>query len=349
MPSAIELPISGDRPRILIIRLSALGDVVFATALLEGLRTRYPQAHIGWLVQDNFAGILENDPRIDELVVIQRKTLRSPGALLRLRKRLAVSHFEWVIDTQGLAKSRLLAALVPDARRLGFPSREPGNFLLDAILPKGPNNGGIAWEYRHLASQLTGAPAGPPRLTPAADETARVLEQMRQLGLSPGFVAICPFTTRPQKHWMEDYWPRLAQLLSQNPIGPVVMFGGPGDIEAAQKIMGHLPEGGVNLVGKTRLQSVTAWLQQAGLLIGVDTGLTHIGIALRRPVVALFGSTLPYQSTTGSPLRVMYDALPCSPCHRSPTCNGRFDCLRGITPERVAAAAQQLLSTAGPA
>lgn len=344
LASVIQLPIPGEKPRILIIRLSALGDVVFATSLLDNLRTRYPQAHIGWLIQDSFSGILEGDPRIDEVIVMQRKTLRSPRALMRLRQRLAVSKFEWVIDIQGLAKSRLLAALVPDAIRLGFPSKEPGNFLMDKILSKGSDNGEIAWEYRQLASQLTGTSAGPPSLKPNSGEAERVLEQMRQLGLTPGFIAICPFTTRPQKHWMEDYWPRLAQLLSQYPIGPVVMFGGPGDVEAAKRIAAELPAGSINLVGKTRLQSVTSWLQHAQLLIGVDTGLTHIGIALRRPVVALFGSTLPYQSTTGSPLRIMYDALPCSPCHRSPTCDGQFTCMRGLTPERVAAAAQQLLT-----
>ncbi|HWU68293.1 MAG TPA: glycosyltransferase family 9 protein, partial [Stenotrophobium sp.] len=177
MRPAPTLPIPGDRPRILIIRLSALGDVVFATSLLEALRRRYPQAYIGWLVQDNFAGILENDSRIDERIIFQRKMLRSPAALLQLRKRLKASRYEWVIDTQGLAKSRLLASLAPRAVRIGFPSKEPGSFLMDRILPKGENNGQIAHEYRHLASQLTGDPAGPPRLTPAADETSRVLEQ----------------------------------------------------------------------------------------------------------------------------------------------------------------------------
>jgi len=344
MRSTPDLPIQGDSPRILIIRLSALGDVVFATSLLQALRTRYPKAYIGWLVQDNFAGILEGDARIDERVIFQRQMLRSPRALLQLRKRLAASRYEWVIDTQGLAKSRILASLASGATRIGFPSKEPGGFLMDRIMPRGDNSGEIAWEYRHLASQLTGAPADPPSLQPNAEETARVLEQMQQLGLSPGFVAICPFTTRPQKHWMEDYWPRLAQLLGQKPWGPVVMFGGPGDVEAAERIAQQLPPGSINLVGKTRLPSVSAWLAQAQLVIGVDTGLTHIGIALRRPVLALFGSTLPYQTTSGSPLRILYDALPCSPCHRTPTCNGQFTCLRDITPGRVAEAAQQLLN-----
>jgi heptosyltransferase-1 len=125
------------------------------------------------------------------------------------------------------------------------------------------------------------------------------------------------------------------------------MFGGPADVAAAERIAAELPPGSINLVGKTRLQSLPAWFEQSRLLIGVDTGLTHIGIALRRPVIALFGSTLPYVKNTGLPLRVMYDALPCAPCRRAPTCNGEFTCMRLLTPERVVKTAEQLLAEAG--
>ncbi|HEY9546087.1 MAG TPA: glycosyltransferase family 9 protein, partial [Solimonas sp.] len=95
--------------------------------------------------------------------------------------------------------------------------------------------------------------------------------------------------------------------------------------------------------GETRLAELPAWLAAAKLVIGVDTGLTHIGIAVGTPTVALFGSTCPYRQGADSPLIVMYDALPCAPCRRHPTCDGRFDCMRGLTPQRVAIAATQLL------
>jgi heptosyltransferase-1 len=77
--------------------------------------------------------------------------------------------------------------------------------------------------------------------------------------------------------------------------------------------------------------------------VGVDTGLTHMGTAFKRPTVALFGSTRPYLDGRTPSTQVMYDALSCSPCRRHPTCAGRFDCMRQLTPERVWQCAQTLM------
>lgn len=338
------MPESGHAPRILIVRSSALGDIVFATSLLGGLRARWPAAHIGWLAQAGFAGILDGDPRIDEVIRIAPDTVKSPSRLWALRRELRARRYDWVIDAQGLAKSRLLAAMAAGARRIGFDSREPLGFLLHQRLPKGGDIRDIASEYRALAEALTGAVAPPPRLLVA--ESARDAAQalLSAAGLAPGYIALCPFTTRPQKHWIESHWPPLAALLAaQNPGRALAVLGGPGDVEAAARIVTACPVPVVNLAGKTRLNQLPGVLQQAGLVIGVDTGLTHIGVAVQRPVVALFGSTCPYTQGAESPLTVMYDALPCAPCKRKPTCNGRFDCLRGLTPQRVAAAARALL------
>jgi heptosyltransferase-1 len=343
---AEKLPTTGAAPRILIVRLSALGDIVFATSLLEGLRRRWPQAHIAWLAQQGFAGILDGDPRLNEVIAAPADLLRSLSALANLRRQLKARHFDWVIDAQGLLKSRLVAALSGARTRVGFASREPGAFLMDHLLAKGGDTRDISSEYRYLAEQITGKPAGSPRLIATAAAQAQVRKAMDQAGLKPGFIALCPFTTRPQKHWMEDYWPRLASLLAARGLGPCVLFGGPADRAAAARIATGMPASHVNLVGQTRLCELPAWLEQAGMVIGVDTGLTHIGIAMRRPTLALFGSTCPYTQGADSPLTVMYDALPCAPCRRHPTCGGAWTCMRGLIPERVAAAAVTLMQGA---
>lgn len=341
VPTA-ALAFRGPEPRILIVRTSALGDLVFATSLLAGLRARWPRAYIAWLAQPGFGAILEDDPRLDEFIRVPADTIKSPAALWRLRRELAKRRFDLVLDAQGLAKSRLLAAMAPGATRIGFESKEPLGFLLDRRLPKGGEILDIASEYRYMAEAITGQPAPPPSLVVTDSSRTAAIEALRALGLEPGFVALCPFTTRPQKHWMEAYWPDLAAKLDR----PCAIFGGPADVAAAERICAASSVPIVNLAGKTRLTQVAAWLAQAGVVIGVDTGLTHIGIAVQKPVVALFGSTCPYRQGADSPLTVIYDALPCAPCKRRPTCDGRFDCMRGITPSRVAAAAQALLAAA---
>lgn len=339
MTRALPLP-----RRILIVRVSALGDIVFCTSLLEGLRRACPQAHIAWLVQPGFAGILEGDPRLDEIIRLPAGALDRLSGLRAVRRLLgAQAPYDWVIDAQGLFKTRLLAWLAPAGLRIGFESKEPGGFLLHRRVDKGGDLADISSEYRYLAERLTGADPGAPRLMPGGIAQMNARKLLHEAGLPPGFVALCPFTTRPQKHWMEPYWTDLAQRLQAAGTGPCALFGGPGDRAAADRIMATMPPGTVDLVGRTRLPELPAVLEQASLVIGVDTGLTHIGIAVRRPVLALFGSTCPYTRGGESKLTVMYDALPCAPCKRHPTCNGAFTCLRGLTPERVAAAALQLL------
>lgn len=324
-PSAEPVP-----QRVLIVRISALGDLVFCTALLDGLRRAYPKAHIAWLAQPGFAGLLDGDPRLDTLIRLPPRALEGITGLIATW-RLLRQHapYDWVIDAQGLLKTRVLARLAPARRRIGFASREPGGFLLDRLIDKGGELADISSEYRFMAQGLTGQDPGPPRLLPA--QTASPLP--------PRYIALCPFTTRPQKHWMEAYWGELAHALRGAGLGPCVIFGGPADRLAADRIMATMPRDTVDQVGKTRIAELPALLQHAALVIGVDTGLTHIGVALQRPVVALFGSTCPYTRGTTSPLRVMYDALPCAPCKRRPTCQGAYTCLRGLTPARVAQAA----------
>lgn len=344
---SVTLPPAADAeaPRILIVRLSALGDIVFASSMIDALRRRWPRAHLAWLAQAGFAGILENDPRIDELIRAPADLFRSPLALWRLRRALRARRYDWVFEVQGLAKSRLVARLA-GGWRVGFRSKEPGGFLMQALLDKGGELADIASEYRYFAQVLTGLPAGAPRLVVSEAARAGVAARRAERSLPDGYIALCPFTTRLQKHWIEDYWPELAQRLHEAGLGPCVLFGGPGDLEAAARIAAATRAPLVNLVGRTTLAELPAWLAQARLVIGVDTGLTHIGIAVGTPTVALFGSTRPYLKGADSPLAVMYDALPCAPCRRHPSCAGRYDCMRGLTPARVATAARQLLGVA---
>ena len=88
-----------------------------------------------------------------------------------------------------------------------------------------------------------------------------------------------------------------------------------------------------------------ALLSRARLVIGVDTGLTHMGWAFSVPVIALFGSTCPYRVVPGREGGILYAELHCSPCRRRPTFGGAFDCMSALTPDAVINAAQRYLST----
>jgi len=325
--------------------MSALGDLVIATALLDGLRQAHPQAEIDWLVQPEFASFLRTQPAISQLHLWERKQW---GALFRggrwwslwrtvrdFRRRLRERRYDWVIDAQGLAKSRLLAWLAGGAFRIGYTSKEPLAGLLHATVqrfPEGaPERQAIGAEHAPMLRALTGREIGAPRLS------------RPDLPANPACIALAPFTTRPQKHWPETHWRQLiAELLARGEA--LALLGGPGDRAAADRLLAGLPDGAVcDLVGRTPLPEALAWIADSKALIGVDTGLSHMAIATDRPAVVLFGSTLPYRGGGRTPLQVLWLGLSCSPCGRRPSCGGRWTCLVDLPVPRVLAALDGVL------
>jgi heptosyltransferase-1 len=98
------------------------------------------------------------------------------------------------------------------------------------------------------------------------------------------------------------------------------------------------------LVGKTTLTQASAMVERASLVIGVDTGLTHMAIAFDRPTVTIFGSNIPYTKTPTPRSRVIVNWLECSPCKGNPTCNGAFTCTEMISVQQVLDTARDVLA-----
>ncbi|AKJ30626.1 glycosyltransferase family 9 protein [Caldimonas brevitalea] len=355
---------SGNVQRILVIRLSAIGDVVMASGLIPSLRQLYPNAHLAWLAEPAAAPLLVHNPRLDEVIVWQRgewqqlwrqRRYRDVWQRLRaLRRQLREGRFDLVIDAQGLLKSGVWSWLSGATRRVTLVGREGSHRLATerVMPPEGADATSgvprlIGSEYRHLAAHLGATPQAY-RLDLAVGSAAREVAwaQLDALGVPGGaYAVLCPFTTRPQKHWFEDRWAELAQQLAERGLQPVLL-GGPADREAAARIAAQAPVI-ANLAGRLKLDESVAVIESTRVLIGVDTGLTHMGSALRRPTVALFGSTCPYQDGDSLLTSVMYDCLPCSPCRRRPTCGGRFDCMRSLEVDAVLARAQRMMEMAG--
>jgi heptosyltransferase-1 len=346
--------------RILIVRLSAIGDVVMASGLIPALRARWPEARISWLTEPTTVPLLRHNPRLDEVIPWPRAawqqlwTERRYGELWRtvrqFRADLHARSFDVMLDAQGLLKSGLLGWLAGAPRRVGLLSREGSQWLMtERVGPREGDDPRMSHEYRDLADYL-GAPAGSFQLDLAVGEAPREAARatLAAVGIPVGpagrFAVLAPFTTRPQKHWFEDRWAALAGALRAEGLVPVLM-GGPGDREAAARIAGVAPTL-VNLVGQLKLDETVAAIADSALLVGVDTGLTHMGTALKVPTVGLFGSTRPYLDT-GSPLTaILYEPLDCSPCRRHPTCGGAFHCMRHWTVEMVMAQVRTQLQVA---
>ncbi len=340
--------------RILIIRLSAIGDIVMASALIPALRRRWPDAHIAWLTEPVGAELLRDNPRLDEVIVWprgewsklwrERRYRELFGQLRRFVAALRARRFDLALDAQGLLKSGIWARLSGARERIGLTSREGSAHLMTEVLTPAGLEGRIGSEYLYLARHLGAAEDDFPMdlaLGEASRAEARALRTAE--GITGSYAVIAPFTTRPQKHWIEARWVELARRIRDDLGFAVVMLGGPGDREAAERIAA---DGGIHdFAGRARLGASAALIDDARLLVGVDTGLTHMGIARNVPTVALFGSTRPYLDPASPRAQVLYHPLECSPCRRRPTCDGAFTCMALHTVEDVLATARVLLET----
>ena len=340
---------------ILVVRLSAIGDIVFASPLVAALRRRWPEARIAWLVQPECAALLDRHPDLDAVIVCplrhwqrlwrERRYRELWAGIRTLRANLREQDFDLALDLQGLLKSGLLTWLSGARERIGLGSREGSQWLMTRRLPRGGDSRLIGSEYRFLAESLALPVAdGFPMAVHYGEAEAAFAESViARESLANGYAVFCPFTTRPQKHWIEERWARLAHRV-RDELGLVpVLLGGPGDREAARRIADAADDQLIDLTGQTSLTEAAALIDRAALLIGVDTGLSHMGIAFDTPSLLLFGSTCPYLDTTRAKARVLHHALPCSPCKRRPTCDGRFDCMRAIEADEILRAADEVL------
>lgn len=336
---------------ILIIRLSAIGDFVFTSPFVQALRAKYPDARITWLCEPAIKPLLEAEPAIDQVITWPKQEwrgyirrgqfIRLFRAWRRLRADLRALDADLAIDLQGLLKSGIWAWQSNARQRIGLGSREGSQYLMTQVFAKGGESKLISSEYRHLAEQMKLA-SEPLDLHLSIDDKSQ--QQAQQLmdskGLEKNIAVVLPFTTRPQKHWFNERWRDLIAELQGNDY-EVVMLGGPADKAAADSICLSL-EGVHNLVGETSLLTAAAIIAKASVVIGVDTGLTHMGHALQRPTISIFGSTAPYLNPSNPNGRVLYHKLWCSPCRRRPQCNNEFSCMQLITVPEVMATVQQI-------
>ena len=341
---------------MLVVRLSAIGDVIMASGLIPVLHHAWPDARVAWLTQDGNAALLRANPRLAEVIVLPRgrwaklwAECRYGTVLCELRaftRDLRERRFDLVLDLQGLMKSGVWAWLSGAPQRVGLGSREGSARLMTQVVGRDVADDRLGKEYRALATALglDAARFAMDIVVPSPDETA-ARSLLRELAVAGDYCAFAPFTTRPQKHWLDERWSALAQRLVAQRGWRAVLLGGPGDRARAEEIAAASGGAAVPLAGKTSLTEAAAVIRGARLLVGVDTGLTHLGVAMTRPTLALFGSTCPYRRAPEGRLRVIYLPRPCSPCRRRPTCEGRFDCMREISVDRVVAEVGELLAT----
>jgi len=350
------------RRKFLVIRLSAIGDVVRTLPAVKGLRERYPDAYIAWLVEEKSSDILLDSPYLDRVIVFPRGELvggaRSPASIVatarasaRFVRELRAEKFNTVLDFHGIFKSGLLALLSGANERIGFHrtyTKEFNSlFINHPIVPPGNRIN----RFERNASLVTSLDAHPSNLDVVIAVPDEIKVNMRRLialrADDKPLVVLHPTTSRPFKHWDSENYARVADKLLSNGVAQVLITCGPGEEDAAQQVLSHMQSSAVPVV-ETRSLREYAWLiKQADLYFGSDTGPMHIASAMGTPVVAMFGPTDPVvNSPYRQPHHILYKALPCSPC-KERRCSRNLECMTAITVEEAYNAIVDMLKTTG--
>jgi heptosyltransferase-1 len=338
--------LSLSEPRILLIKLSSLGDVIHALPTLEALRSLYPQGHITWLVEDTYAPVLAGHPALDEVWPVPRPRLRNGRFLENARevfqvaRRLREEPFDLVIDLQGLLKSAFWVALTRAERKVGYDRTREFSYLAltERLAPFHPEAHAV-WRYLNVARHL-GAPAAPPLFRLGLN----LPEDLRHLLPETGqpLAVLHPGARWPTKLWPGAHWARLAEWLAREKGFQVIITGSPGDRELVGEIVAQAEVPLLDLSGRTSLAELAALLQKARIAVTTDTGPMHLAAAFGKPIVALFGPTAPWRTGPfGEGHEIVRLELPCSPCFRRQCTESR--CLTDLPVSAAEEAVEKIL------
>lgn len=352
------LPKIEDSRRILIVKLSSIGDVVMTTPVAKALRNTFPDSYIAWAVDDKSKDVVVGNPYVDEVIVWNRRsnsnsrlgrTVGFLSGLAELGPKLRARRFDVAIDFQGLFRSALVTRLCGARCRVGYDNaREGATMFYDMHLPsrqlrvRGPQ------QYLNMLQVLDIFSEDLDMYMPIGEDDRAFAQGFIAHAAPDGasrnkqVAALCPATTWPQKHWAEEGWAHLADVLASEHDALPVFLGSPADIGLVDRILGLMSGRAINAAGKTTLKQAAAIIEQSQVTIAVDTGLMHIALALDRPTVGIFGPTRWRHLTGKETFAAVVKEFPCMPCMRHPTCK-RFECMKAIHPEDVLAAASRLL------
>ena len=369
---------------ILIVKLSAIGDVIHTLPALAALRRLYPAADITWVVEEAAADLLADHPDLDRVLISRRKTwlkeFRQGRVAAPLRemhafyRALRCRHYDLVIDFHGLLKSAVIVAMSGGRRRLGYDSlqelsglfynekiaEEMGKHAVDRYLDFIRH---LTGEGQEQADCLAAAPSFTiaigeeerRRVEALLDEHAALLtagaglqdkriESGGEEGPERRFVAVSPIAFWETKLWEDGKFAELCDRVWLEIGLPVILTGGAA--APLDNILGRMKTRAVNLGGQTTLRELACLYRQAALVITTDSGPMHLAAAVGTPLVALFGPTDPLRTGPYGPgHRVIRRELACMPCFQK-RCETK-QCMREIDVEDVLTAAKEILAGIG--
>ncbi|MFQ5900524.1 MAG: glycosyltransferase family 9 protein [Thermodesulfobacteriota bacterium] len=340
--------------RILIIKLSSIGDVVHTLPSLYALKELLPDSQVDWLVEEEAHDLLCCHPMIDKLWISKRKRwlndpLNGEGlkGMYHLIKGIRERRYDLVIDFQGLFKSGMAAFLSGGKVRLGYDKvREFSHYFLnDRLSPFDPEIHAVD-RYLNIVKSLGWKGEEAKFVIPIDDDNReRVKGLLRSQGLAhiERIILVSPKARWETKLWGKAKFAGLCDKLIENFKREVVILGGKADREYIRGIISLMKNRAIDLSGQTDLRELACLMSLSPLAVCVDSGPMHIADAVSSRVIALFGPTSPRRTGPyGKGHIIVRKKLPCSPCFLRDCKNVR--CMREILVDEVLEAVNAVCS-----
>lgn len=339
---------------ILIVKLSAIGDVIHTLPSLAALRKRYPDAHITWAIEEDSADIIAEHPCLDRIIISRRKrwlkNLREVcdvrttiGEIRSFVSALRDREYDLVVDFHGLLKSSVVVALSKGRRRVGYDSMQElsGLFLNDRVYEDMDKHAVDRYLDlpRHLGADTGDTPEF--HIHIQEENRKRVEHLLEEKGVNPKdrFVSVNPVALWDTKMWEDGKFAELCDRIIEE-LKMTVVFTGGSDRRTIEHIRGLMRRPSSDLAGRTTLRDLAYLYERSALVVTTDSGPMHVAAAVGTPTVALFGPTDPARTGPyGAGHTVVRTGLPCSPCFLK-RCE-TMRCMEAISVEEVFRAVQK--------
>lgn len=335
-------------PNILIIKLSAIGDVVHSLPFLEVVREHFPSAMIDWVIEEDASSVVEGHQDLDELIIFPRKSwvkrcseesgyLAVGKEVARFLKDLRRRRYDMVVDLQGLLKSGILTFFARGKRKIALNGGREGSslFVSERVAFPGPDIHALE-RYLCVARYLGVTGLVRQGKIPVQETDKRYIDTLlAELQDGIPLIAVNPMAKWETKLWELHRFASLADKINENCAAEIIFTGNEGDKGAIETILSAMKTNALNVAGKTTLKQLAYLYQRCAVVISTDTGPMHIAASMDSPVViALFGPTSPLRTGPyGARHRVIRAGVACSPCFKK-KCDDK-SCMREITVDQV--------------
>lgn len=320
--------------RILVVKLSSLGDLFHALPTVHNLRVGL-DATIDWVTATHYVELVECFDDVDHVIGFPRKGFTKH--FQEFRTALRQEQYDNIIDLQGLMKSAIVARLARGGQRIGPSNHREGSCLFYNAIAGTRNKARHAVDENLDIVRYLRLPEIPPEFPVTFPSVVPTTLQPR--------VAICPSSRWTTKNWPHERFAAVARKLQTGIGASITLLGGPDDVTVCRDIEAALGAPCENLAGKTSFVQMGGILQNMDLLIANDSGPVHMAVAVDTPTLVIFGPTNPDRTGPFGPRhRIIKSSIPCRPCF-SRTCNQPdIPCITGVKINPVFDAARDMLS-----